>query len=119
VRRSHTSVASSALAVATAEIDREIELVTVRSDPLDERGEARAALDRRRRLRRAKISADVCPVLGLGLDAGPRADPGRRAVDHGGVVMSARAQEILSVGASAGELELAAAWLRSRVEDPA
>lgn len=109
-------------APAEISVDPHAPLPTAVSKKIDDEieravaGDVRALRARQRRLARAGVDVDACPVFGTDLDAGPRAAPDCLAVVHGGVVMSARARDILALGATAIELEDAAAWLRARTE---
>lgn len=66
------------------------------------------------RLERARVPADVCPVLGLRLDAGPDSPTHASATRVRGIWMSASAASIVRAGLTPEQLELAAAWLREQ-----
>jgi hypothetical protein len=111
-------------------LDRRVEALAVSEELAPPREDAaapiapvastRAETSRLRRLRRAGVSIDRCPILDIGLDVGPRSAPRARpaeiVIDGGFVTMSTAAVDIFYTGASPDELERAAAWLREREE---
>lgn len=72
------------------------------------------ALARRRRLARAGLEVDRCPLLDIELDIGPRAGRWQYPTTREGGIVSALAAAILESGVSPDALELAAARLRER-----
>ena len=88
-----------------------IKLKVVSPDPGPKRGAENA---RKNRLKKAGYEIDICPITGLPLDVGPRANEWLKPVNYIDKTMSWLARVIFESGITADELRKTADLLRKK-----